>query len=753
MRQIGRHCLFALTAVGGLVAASLGGCGSGSGGSDPGNPVPPAPTPPVSGLDSRPSNTSCLAGEAPGSAVALAATRVFASLPAFNFPILMLQEPASSARWYVVQKTGIVYQFDNQPNVATRRVFIDASGLIATDPNNGGDERGLLGMAFHPDYPGNPRVYLSYTANAGGLVSRVVEFQTRDGGQTLDPTSAVVILQTYQPEANHNGGNIAFGPDGYLYVGLGDGGGGGDQHGSIGNGQRLSTLLGKMLRIDINGTTGATRYSIPSGNPYRVGNAVCNNDTGAFPQNCPEIYAYGLRNPWRWSFDLGSGELWLADVGQGTWEEVDKVALGGNYGWRCREGAHVYDSNCGPNAGSAIDPIAEYSHAQGVSITGGFVYRGTAIPALVGRFVFGDFVSGRIWHVARDTTPTLQLTSGFDSGLGIASFAQDHAGEIYVVDYGGSLYQLTAAGASGRVIPAQLSATGCANAGNATQPASGMIPYAPNAAFWSDGAVKTRYLALPDGQKININADADFEFPAGSVLRKDFRLNGQLVETRLFMRHDNGDWAGYTYEWNSAQTDATRVVGGKTALIGGQQWLFPSEAQCLICHTSAAGRTLGLETSQLNGLLTYSQTGRTANQLDTLNAIGTLMPALTQPGAQLPSMPDPYGSSGTVATRARAWLHANCSNCHRPGGGTPVNLDFRFTTPLASTNACEVAPVNDLGVANARLIAVGSAARSIVAVRPSRTDSTSMPPLQPRVVDAAGVALLTSWINSLASCN
>ena len=190
------------------------------------------------------------------------------------------------------------------------------------------------------------------------------------------------------------------------------------QHGTIGNGQRLSTLLGKMLRIDVNGTTGATRYAIPAGNPY-AGNAVCNNDTGAFTQNCPEIYAYGFRNPWRWSFDTGSGELWVGDVGQNAWEEVDRVVAGGNYGWRCREGAHAFNGTCGTNAASAIDPIAEYSHAQGISITGGFVYRGSAIPALVGRYVFGDFGSGRIWHVARDTTPTLQVTTGFDSGLGI----------------------------------------------------------------------------------------------------------------------------------------------------------------------------------------------------------------------------------------------------------------------------------------------------------------------------------------------
>ena len=725
-----------------------------SGGSAAASATTPAtPVPGVSGLDSRPSNTACLAGEAPSSSVSLALDQVFAGLGAFSSPVLMLQEPASTARWYVVQKTGIVFVFDNQPNATTRREFINLTTQIT---GSASDERGLLGMAFHPDYPTNPRVYASFTATASGqLVSRIVEFQTRDGGQTLDATSGQTILQVNQPESNHNGGQIAFGPDGYLYIGLGDGGGGGDGHGSIGNGQRLSTLLGKMLRIDVNSTTaGGTRYAIPATNPFQ--GPVCNNDTGAFTTNCPEIYAYGFRNPWRWSFDRVSGELWVGDVGQGAWEEVDRVVLGGNYGWRCREGAHAFNGACGPNAGSSIDPIAEYDHQQGVSITGGHVYRGSAIPALAGRYLFGDFGSGRIWHVARDATPTQQFTTGFNSGLSISSFAQDAAGEIYVVNFGGTLHRLRAGAAGGRVIPAQLSATGCVSATNATQPSAGLIPYAPNAPFWSDGAVKSRYLALPDGQRIAIGADGDFDFPNGSVLVKNFRIGTQPVETRLFMRHGNGEWAGYTYEWNAQGTDATRVIGGKTVQVAGQSWLFPSEAQCLVCHTAAAGRSLGLEQSQLNGSLTYAATGRTANQLDTLNAISTLTPALTLPAAQLPAMPDPFGTAGTLAQRARAYLHTNCSNCHRPGGGTPVNMDLRYGTPLASTNACEVVPARSLGIANARLIAVGGtdpAARSLLVARPSRTDADAMPPLLPRTADAAGVALLASWVNSLASCN
>lgn len=721
----------------------------------PATPDPdPGPGPaPASGLDTRPVNASCLAGAAPSTSVSLGIERVFASLPNFNLPILMLQAPASTDRWYVVEKMGAVYSFQNQPGVSARSLFVDVSSQIAAST---GDERGLLGMAFHPAWPGNPRAYLSYTANAGGqLVSRVVEYQTLDGGQTLDASNPQVILQTYQPQGNHNGGHIAFGPDGYLYFGLGDGGGGGDPFPPIGNGQRLSTLLGKMLRIDVNGTTGATRYAIPAGNPY-AGGAVCNNDTGSFTHICPEIFAYGLRNPWRWSFDQGSGELWLGDVGQLLWEEVNRIQAGGNYGWRCREGAHAYNASCGSNAGSSIDPVAEYGRSYGNSITGGYVYRGSSIPTLGGRYVFGDFGSGRIWHVARDTPPTLQVTSGLDSGLNISSFAQGADGEIYVVHFGGTLHQLRPAGGGGSTIPAQLSATGCVSPSNATQPASGLIPYAPNAPFWSDGATKQRFMALPDAQRIVVNSDGDMDFPDGSVLVKHFRLGTQLVETRLLMRHDNGEWAGYTYEWNGAGTDATRVVGGKSVQVAGQDWLFPSESQCLLCHTSAAGRSLGLELQQLNGSLTYATTGRNANQLATLDAISLFAPPLAQTPANLPSLPDPAGAGGTLAERARAYLHTNCSHCHRPGGPTSSNLDLRYTTALPNTNTCEVVPTRTLGIADARILAIGGtdpASRSMLVHRPGLTNADSMPPLQPRLVDAAGVALLRDWVNSLASCN
>jgi uncharacterized repeat protein (TIGR03806 family) len=740
-----------------LAIVCMHGCSSGAStqmNAPPVTPPPPPPPPPPgdpSGLDARPANATCLAGAAPSTSVSFGVQRVFPSLPNFTQPIALLHEPGNDARWYVVQKTGSVRVFNNTPNVTTSREFINIANRLNSDPQSATDERGLLGMAFHPNYPTDPRAYLFYTATDPtlGLVDRVSEFRTQDGGNTLDPTSELQLLNVDDPEDNHNGGNIVFGPDGFLYIGIGDGGGGGDAHGSIGNGQLLTTLLGKMLRIDVANSSAQTPYAIPSGangNPF-AGNARCTGGTGA--ANCPEIYAYGLRNPWRWSFDRASGELWLNDVGQSALEEVDRIVLGGNYGWRCKEGTNDFSNMCGSNP-NPLPPIAQYGRSLGFSTTGGFVYHGSAIPNLQDRYVFGDFGSGNLWSIARNTQPTMTMGAGFSTNLQIASFGEDMSGELYIVHLGGTLHKIVPGTGGGRQIPTQLSATGCVSASAPTQPASGLIPYAPTAPFFSDSAVKTRWLALPDGQRIVVENDGDFTFPPGSVLMKNFRLGTTLVETRLFMRHDDGTWAGYTYEWNAQGTDATRVIGGKSVTVNGQTWEFPSESQCLQCHNQAAGRTLGLEIGTLNGNFGYA-TGRTANQLATLNFIDTLTPALTQPVAQLAAIPDPAGAA-PVAERARAWLHSNCSYCHRPGGPT-ASMDLRYSTALSATNTCNIAPsLGDLGIANAKLIAPGSAATSIIVNRANRRDSNGMPPLATHQVDTAGVALLTQWINSLTGC-
>ncbi|MEJ0037587.1 MAG: PQQ-dependent sugar dehydrogenase [Gammaproteobacteria bacterium] len=727
---------------------ALGSCGGGADTvtSDTPPTTPPPPTGATGGLDSRPSNTTCLATVEPGFGVSVSATRVFPNLT-FQSPTLLLQAPGDDTKWYVLQKNGVVLTFANSNATTSASTFVDLRDRVMPT-----DEGGLLGMAFDPNYATNQRVYLSYTANptVGGSVleSRISRFSMV--GAALNPGSESILLTLAQPYTNHKGGNIAFGPDNLLYAGFGDGGSGGDPQNRS---QNRSVLFGKIIRVDV---SGGGAYTVPAGNPFANGGARCQTGETSGGALCSEIYAYGFRNPWRWSFDKASQtpDMWVGDVGQNAWEEVDRVqAGGGNYGWRLREGAHCYNpsTNCTMSADGSplIEPVAEYSHSLGISITGGYVYRGTAIPSLLGRYIFGDFGSGTIFALLPDAAGALQVKQILSTGASISSFGQGNDGELYYVDYGGTLHKIVPDVAQGSPIKALLSQTGCMNPANPTQPAAGLIPYTPVAQFWSDGATKSRWMALPDNTKITVEADGDWTFPSGTVLVKNFTLNGQLIETRLFMRHtDSGNWGGYTYRWNSTHTDASLVSGGLTETIGTQDWTYPSEAQCLQCHTSGAGRSLGLETRQLNSSVTYPATGRSANQLTTLQGIGLFANTLTVQDAY----PDPADTTQSTTNRARSYLHTNCAQCHRPNGGTPVSLDLRYSTALASTNTCNATPASgDLGVAGARVVTPGDASKSVLYLRMSRRDANRMPPVASHLVDTQGATLLQQWINGMGA--
>lgn len=723
--------------IGAFGLLALAGCDA----SDSGPGIAP-PEFPVSGLDVRPDNASCVAPDRPVPAVVTAELiRVFPAL-SFDRPVLAAQIPGDSSRWFVVEQAGRVQVFENQAAVAAGSVFLDISARVST-----GGETGLLGLAFDPDFAANGRVFVHYTRMTGSLQSVLAVFSSQDGGATLDPSSEQILLTVDQPFTNHNGGHLAFGRDGMLYMSLGDGGSAGDP---LNNAQNTHNLLGKILRLDVGS---GTEYTIPAGNRFE-GNPRCTNGTGA--SSCPEIFSFGFRNPWRFSFDSATGNLWAGDVGQGESEEINRVLNGGNYGWRIREGQSCYDSASGcptVNGGdSLIEPQVAYGRDVGASVTGGYVYRGSAAPGLTGRYVFGDFVSGRILIYTPETwAPPQEL---LDSALSISSFAEDQDGEIYVVDYDGGLYRIEASSTGGSsAIPDLLSETGCVDPANPASPAGALIPFRINSPLWSDGASKERWIALPNGQSISISGDGDWQFPAGTVLIKNFSLGDQLVETRLLMHHPDGGWAGYTYEWSDDGRDATRVIGGKRRSFGAQDWVYPSESECLRCHTHAAGRSLGPETAQLNGDFHYSLTGRTANQLATLDAIDVLRPPLGAPPGSLPAYPDFSGSTGSTAERARALLHANCSGCHRPGGPTGSPMDLRYQTALPETQACDAVPTRgDLGIVDARLIAPGDPARSVLLARDSRRDAAGMPPLGSLIINEAGIALLRDWIEGMTSC-
>lgn len=411
MKRQFMHCKMILLA---SVLLILSSCGGGSDSSAP-NPPPPPPPPP------------------PPAAITIELQQVFTQIT-LQSPIAFLQAPGDSSRWFVVEQQGIVKVFPNNANVtdADVDIYIDISARVQS-----GGERGLLGMAFHPDHGTNNnfQVFLSYTRNNGGqLESAVSRFYSLDNGATLDNSIEDIILTIAQDNSNHNGGHIAFGPDGLLYAGWGDGGGGGDP---LERAQDTNYLLGTMTRIDVDN---GTPYAIPAGNPFSA-NAATLCSQGFNGGDCPEIFAWGLRNPWRWSFDRQTGALWAGDVGQGAWEEIDRIEVGKNYGWDEREGAHCFEPATGC-ATDSIDPITEYSHSVGQSITGGYVYRGAAITELQGSYLYGDFVSGRIWAVPAISQQGATGIEILNTSLSIASFAQDNDGELYVINYAGEIYQV-----------------------------------------------------------------------------------------------------------------------------------------------------------------------------------------------------------------------------------------------------------------------------------------------------------------------
>ena len=374
---------------------------------------------------SSPSPTASSPGPtSPAPALNLAAVkiRLRAFAGDFSQPVFLTHAGDGAGLLYVVEQTGRIRVLDR--NGDRRGTFLDIANRVQS-----GGERGLLGLAFHPDYESNGRFFVYYSNNAGDNV--VSRFQRRSA-TSADPGSERVILRMDDPFSNHNGGWIGFGPDGFLYVATGDGGSGGDP---LDNGQSLRSLLGKILRIDVNGSA----YEVPDDNPF-VGRSGARG----------EIWAYGLRNPWRNSFDRATGDLYIGDVGQGAREEVNAepgTGKGGvNYGWNVMEGSRCYQGGSCNRSGKKL-PFAEYPTSEGCAVTGGYVYRGSAFPQMVGAYFFGDYCNGRI--LAVDSRRALQGEVAerrmLDTGLQISSFGEDEAGELYVIGHGGTIHRLLAA--------------------------------------------------------------------------------------------------------------------------------------------------------------------------------------------------------------------------------------------------------------------------------------------------------------------
>jgi glucose/arabinose dehydrogenase len=347
--------------------------------------------------------------------------QAFTNLSFIN-PVFLAHAGDSTDRVFVIEQRGMIYVFPNQNDIRSAKVFLDIRSRV----NDRFSESGLLGLAFHPEYKSNGKFYVHY--NFGSLNSRIAEYRVSSDPDLADANSERSILEFSQPASNHNGGMIAFGPDSLFYIALGDGGGRDDQ---FQNGQDRTTLLGNILRIDVNHTSGNLEYAIPNDNPF-----FGNTDGWR-----TEIWAWGLRNPWRFSFDRESGDLWAADVGQGDWEEIDLIEKGKNYGWNIMEGFHCFRTvNC--DMTGLVLPVFEYDHGQGISITGGYVYRGKKIPQLNGTYIYGDYLSRKIWGLRYENGQVASNALLGTNAAQVSSFGEDEAGEVYIVGYdNGKIYR------------------------------------------------------------------------------------------------------------------------------------------------------------------------------------------------------------------------------------------------------------------------------------------------------------------------
>jgi len=364
---------------------------------------------------------------APPAAPADAQIKLTLVASGLSSPVFVTSAQDGTGRLFIVEQTGRIRIYANGSVLSTP--FLDLEGKVS-----GGSEQGLLGLAFHPNFETTHKLYVNYTNLAGDTIIR--EYRTYAGNPNrVNPATGRLILKIGQPYENHNGGMLAFGPDGFLYIGMGDGGAGGDPGNRA---QNKESLLGKMLRIGINGTSGSKNYKVPGSNPY----------VGTFGWD--PIWQIGLRNPWRWSFDRQTGDLWIGDVGQNEWEEVDRAPMtasgpgrGVNWGWNRLEGTHCYPPGSSCSTSGKKMPLAQYSHGTGrCAVTGGYVYRGSDIPALVGWYVYGDYCSGEIWVVAANATAPATPTRLLDTNLLISSFGETGVGELMVTDLGGRLYRL-----------------------------------------------------------------------------------------------------------------------------------------------------------------------------------------------------------------------------------------------------------------------------------------------------------------------
>jgi uncharacterized repeat protein (TIGR03806 family) len=694
-----------------------------------------------------------------------------------SLPVCITSPPGETNRLFILEKAGNIVVITNLAN-PTRTVFMSLSVLSDS-------ESGLLGLAFHPGYATNSYFFVFSSRPASGNARQqcISRFQTSPTNPNHGLVgSELTLIAQNDRLANHNGGDLHFGPDGYLYATVGDEGA---QYNGYRNAQNITNnFFSAILRIDVDKRPGnllpnphpasSTNYFIPADNPL-IGLTNFNGQA-VNPTNIrTEFYAIGFRNPWRMSFDPATGRLYVGDVGQDLYEEVDVVPKGGNCGWAYYEGFHLaaplYPTQTtlltNPPPG-LIFPIQEYPHSgvanyQGNSVIGGVVYRGRRISQLYGAYVFADNGSGNVWMLGyngTNTVPFQRITGasgpsaiGTDPRSGDILIAQLNNNQIGRLVYSGT--------ASGMPLPPTLAATGAFSDLTSLTPNAGIVPYDVNVPFWSDNAVKTRWFSVPDTNLvINFSPDANWSFPTGSVWIKHFELeltNGlassrRRLETRFIVRNTNGVY-GVTYRWDSP-TNATLVAEGgldealtinDAGTLRTQIWHYPSRSECLACHTSQGGYVLGFNTAQLNRDYDYS--GIATNQLEALSQAGYFPNAISN-RYLLRALAPANDGAVSLEYRVRSYLAANCAQCHQSGGPAPAMWDARLSTPGPRTGIINGPVNNDFGNTNNRVVAPSSLANSVLFQRVANLGPAHMPPLATSVINTQAVVLLSAWITN-----
>lgn len=705
----------------------------------------------------------------------------------FPNPVALVTPPGETNRIFVVEQGGIISVITNL-SAPKRTVFLNISGRVVGGVPS--DEQGLLGLAFHPGYATNRQFFITYSVSSttpgiatNALHDRLSRFQTSIDNPNLADTNEVILINQYDQAFNHNGGDLHFGPDGYLYYSVGDEGDGND---TLNNSQRIDKdFFSGIFRIDVDKRPGnlapnphpsiitnasGANYSVPYDNPF-VG-ATKFNGTNVNPNNVrTEFWATGLRNPWRFSFDAATGRLYCGDVGQGAREEIDIIVKGGNYGWAYREG-FIGGPKTAPANFSSINPILDYAHGsgtnQGFAVIGGVVYRGQNISQLYGAYIFGDNGSGNIWATYYDgtnATPFKRLAGN----PGVAGFGIDPSnGDVLLADQSMDrirrlTYNATSVGAN---LPATLADTGAFTNLTTLAPNAGIISYDVNTPFWSDNAKKQRWFSIPNTNlDITFNRSNNWQFPTGAVWIKHFDLeltNGvpasaRRLETRFIVKNVNGVY-GVTYRWGNSLTNATLVPeegmdDAFTINDGGnlrtQVWHYPSRSECLACHTPAAGFALAFNTAQLNRDFDYN--GITDNQIRALNHAGYFSNPVSNLNT-LPALANATNSTVSAEYRVRSYLAANCAQCHQPGGTALGTWDARISNPLSAAAIVNGNLINNLGDTNNRVIVPNDLAHSVLLTRISANGSLRMPPLASSLIDTQSVNLVKNWItNELAN--